>query len=184
MADLAAVPMGNVGIPLLSGIIPILTLLLAQLVLSYLTLKSEKARSIICGMPTVLIENGKIIESALKKTRCNLNDLLEQLRLHNITDVSDVEFAILETCGQISVIPKSQKRALTPEDMKVPTAYEGLPITLIMDGKINYKNLAKTDLSSDWLINYFKKKGVENIKEVFFASLDSKGKIFYQLKGK
>lgn len=182
IADLAAVPMQNAGIPLLNGIIPIFTLILAQVALSYLTLKNEFARSIVCGTPTVLIENGKILEQAMENTRCNLNDLLEQLRLNNVPNINDVEFAILETCGRISVIPKSQTRPLTPEDLKVPTSYEGLPITLIIDGKINYKNLRKTNIEPDWLKNYFKQNGVTNLKQVFFASLDSKGKIFYQLK--
>jgi uncharacterized membrane protein YcaP (DUF421 family) len=93
-----------------------------------------------------------------------------------------VEFAILETCGQISVIPKSQKRALTPEDLSLTTPYEGLPVTLVMDGKVNYKNLKKTNLDAYWLKNYFREIGVKDIKSVFIASLDSNGKIFYQLK--
>jgi uncharacterized membrane protein YcaP (DUF421 family) len=182
IADLAAVPMQNAGIPLLNGITPIFTLILAQLTLSYLTLKSEKVRSIVCGTPRILIENGKILEKEMRISRCNLNDLLEQLRLNNISNVNDVEFAILETCGQISVIPKSQKRALTPEDLSLTTPYEGLPVTLVMDGKVNYKNLKKTNLDAYWLKNYFREIGVKDIKSVFIASLDSNGKIFYQLK--
>ncbi len=182
ISELAAVPMQNTGIPILSGIIPIVTLLAAQIIMSYLAIKSQRARALICGKPTILIENGKIIESNLKKEFCNLNDLLEQLRIKNVPNISDVEYAILETNGQLSVIPKSQKRAVTPADMSVQTEYEGLPLDLIIDGQIVSKNLEKASLDEDWLRAQLAQKGLGSLKDVLFASIDTSGRLYYQQK--
>ncbi len=182
IADLAAIPMQDTGIPLLSGIIPITVLMAAQVVLSYVALKSEKARGIICGRPSVLVENGKIVEGELRRLRYNLNDLLEQLRAKDYSNLADVEFAILETNGQLSVIPKSQKRALRPEDIQIKTNYEGMPVTLVIDGKVKQENLSKVNLDEKWLRSELQKFGIKDPGEVFFASLDTVGNLFYQLK--
>lgn len=184
LSALAAIPMENTGVPLASGLFPIFTLLVAQVALSYVSLKSERARGVICGTPSVFIENGKIIEKELARIRYNINDLLEQLRAKNVPNIADVEFAILETSGELSVIPKSQKRPIVPADMNLPTTYEGLPVTLIIDGYVFSKNLAKINLNEDWLKSELQKFGVKNFKEVLFASLDTEGKLFYQVKSK
>jgi len=134
LSELAAIPMENPGIPLIYGLTPILTLLTAQVILSFISLKSERARSLICGTPNVLIENGKIMEHELQRLRYNLSDLLEQLRANNIPNVADVEFAILETSGQLSVVPKSQKRPVITEDLQLDTKYEGIPYTVKESG--------------------------------------------------
>lgn len=182
LSALAAIPMENTGVPLISGLIPILTLIVVHVALSVATLKSEKARGVICGTPSVLIENGKIIQQELSRLRYNINELMEQLRAKNMPNIADVEFAILETSGQLSVIPKSQKRPLIPEDMNLPTKYEGLPVTLIIDGHVFHKNLAKINLNEDWLRAELQKFNIRNFKDVLFASLDSEGKLFFQPK--
>ncbi|MCL6639184.1 MAG: DUF421 domain-containing protein [Firmicutes bacterium] len=184
LSALAAIPMENTGIPLLSSLFPIFTLLVAHVALSTVALKSERARGIICGTPSVLVENGKIVEKELARLRYNINDLLEQLRAKNMPNIADVEFAILETSGDLSVIPKSQKRPLVPADMNIPTVYEGLPVTLIIDGYVFHKNLAKLNLDAGWLEGELRKFGIESVKDVLFASLDTEGKLFYQLKSK
>jgi len=184
LSALAAIPMQDTGISLFTGLFPIITLLLVEVALSYLSLKSERARGIICGTPSVLIENGKIVEQELKRLRYNINDLLEQLRAKNMSNIADIEFAILETSGQLSVIPKSQKRPVVPADLNIETSYEGLPTTLVIDGCVLRQNLQKINLSIDWLKSELKKFGVEHFKEVLFASLDSNGKLFYQLKSR
>lgn len=184
ISELAAVPMQNTGIPLLAGIIPILTLLIAQILLSFVSLKSTKARGIICGKPSIMIENGKIIEANLRREMYTLNDLLEQLRIKNTPNVADVEFAILETNGQLSIIPKSQKRPLSPEDLQLPTNYEGLPLDIIIDGDIIFKNLKKANLDENWLSEELAKNGINNSKDVLFASLDTNGSLFCQKKHK
>ncbi len=181
IADIGAIPMENEAIPLLSGLVPIFALFIAELFLSYITLKNERLRRIVCGSPSIVIENGKINIRELKRLRYNLNDLLEQLRSKDIFSISDVEYAIMETGGQLNVIPKSQKRPVTPEDLNISTDYEGIPVTLIMDGQIHHNNLklAKKDLS--WLSKELEKRGLES-KKVFFASLDTKGNLEVQAK--
>lgn len=182
VSELAAIPMQNTGIPLINGIIPILTLFIAQLITSYISLKSVKARAIICGKPSILVENGRIKEEELRKEVYTLNDLLEQLRSKNMPNISDVEYAILETNGELSVIPKSGKRPVNPEDLNIQTKYEGLPLDLIIDGKVNYKNLGKAKLDIGWLETELGKFGIYNLKSVIFASLDTSGNLYYQQK--
>lgn len=180
LAELAAVPMQNTGIPLINGIIPIATLLVAQVAFSFLNLKSEKARAIICGKPSILIEGGRIVQDEFEKQRYTINDLMEQLRSKNIANIADVEFAILETSGQISVIPKSQKRPVIPEDIKIETQYEGLPVELIVDGRILSNNLKKIGLDKNWLRQELNKLGISDESQVLFSSIDTSGNIFYQ----
>ncbi len=182
ISELAAVPMQNIGIPLLNGIIPIVTLLIAQLTISFISIKSLAARSIICGKPSILIENGVINEKNLRSEMFTLNDLLEQLRIKNTLNISDVEFAILETNGQLSVIPKSQKRPANAEDLKLSTKYEGLPLDLVIDGEVIIENLEKAELDIAWLKNELMKYQIENIENALFVSLDTNGNLYYQLK--
>lgn len=182
ISELAAVPMQDTDIPLINGIIPILTLLIIQITLSLLSLKSTTARRIICGGPSILIENGKIQQSELTRLRYSISDLLEQLRLKNIPNISDVEYAILETSGKLSVIPKSQKRPVNPEDLKIETQYEGLPLTLIIDGILQHKQLQESHISEDWLRKQITQFGFSHWSQIFLASLDSTGKLFIQAK--
>ncbi|HWQ42868.1 MAG TPA: DUF421 domain-containing protein [Desulfosporosinus sp.] len=182
ISELAAIPSENIGIPLLSGVIPILALLLASLTLAWVSLKSEKARALICGTPSILIQRGKILEEELRKNRYNLSDLLEELRLKNVPNISDVEFAVLETNGQVSVFPKSQKRPAIPEDFHIKTPYEGLPLSIIMDGNLNRRNLQQSNKDLTWLNKELKKQKIDQIEDVFLASLDSSGTLFVQAK--
>ena len=182
ISDLAVVPSENVGIPLLSGIIPILVLLSASMTLAWISLKSETVRTFICGKPSIIIDRGKIIEEELTNNCYNLTDLLEELRLKNIPNLSDVEYAILENNGQLSVFPKSSKRPAIPEDFQITPAYEGLSLTLIMDGKLNTKNLKQSNHDLSWLEQELQKQAITNIEDVLIASLDSTGKLFVQTK--
>ena len=181
IAELAAIPMQDISIPLINGLIPILALLFAQLVISYASLKSERVRELVCGLPSIVIKNGKIDESELRRLRYNLNDLLEQLRSKDIPNVDDVEFAILETGGQLNVIPKSQKRPLTPEDLQISTEYEAIPITVIMDGHVQNENLTKVGHGIPWLLKQLDKQNLKP-EDVFFAYIDSLGSFHVQPK--
>jgi uncharacterized membrane protein YcaP (DUF421 family) len=182
ISELAAIPMQDTEIPLLNGIIPILTLLFIQISLSLLSLKSPLVRKIICGGPSILIENGKINEFELVRLRYSLSDLLEQLRLKSIPNIADIEYAILETSGKLSVIPKSQKRPVVPADLSLETTYEGIPVLLIVDGKLQGENMKKFNLSEAWLLTELKKFNLRSWNEVFLASLDSSGNVFLQPK--
>lgn len=184
ISELAAIPMENTGIPLLNGLIPIFVLVAAQVTLSYISLKSSKARGVICGRPSIVIEDAVINEDELRRLRYNINDLLEQLRTKDVFDISDVEFAILETSGQLSVILKSQRRPVQPEDLDIEPPFEGLPLTLIIDGRLIEENLVKANKTVGWLLDRLTQSGVKRIQDVLLASLDSRGELYYQLKDK
>lgn len=183
IADLASIPMTDTGVPISNGIIPILGLLVMHLLISLINMKSIKAREIICGKPSILIYRGKINEKALKKERFTINELEERLRGNNIFNLGDVEYAILETSGQVTVIQKPEKRNTIPEDFNIIPEYEGIPYDLIIDGKIMYKNLQIIGKDEEWL-----KKQVKNFKakpeEILVATIDGKGQFFCQKKEK
>ena len=183
IADLVTMPMTDVGIPISNGIIPILGLLLMHLIISIINIKSIKAREIICGKPRILIYRGKIDEEALKKERFTINELQERLRGNNIVNIGDVEYAILETSGQVTVIQKPDKRNTIPADFNIMPDYEGISYDLIVDGKIMGENLVKIGKDYNWL-----KREVEKFKmkphEVLLATLDGKGQLFCQKKEK
>jgi len=182
ISELAAIPMQNTGVPILNGLVPIFVLFAAEVTLSYIALKSEKARGVICGKPSILIANARINEEEMRRLRFNINELLEELRLKDVTDISDVEYAILETGGQLSVILKSQKRPVEPADLGIATPYEGLSTTVVIDGVVIPENLKKVFLSIDWLKAELSKDGVRRLSDVFFASVNPQGELFYQLK--
>lgn len=182
ISELASIPMQNTGIPLINGLIPIFVLVTAEIILSYVSLKSERARGVVCGKPSVVIQNARILEPELQRLRLNINDLLEQLRQKGVADVADVEYAILETSGQLSLILKSSKRPLQPQDMDIWPAYEGLPVTLIMDGRVIEENLADANRDLAWLERELSKSGVGSCQDIFFATLDSRGQLYYQVK--
>lgn len=182
ISELASVPMQNTGIPLINGIIPILTMLAAQITISFIALKSVRARTIICGKASLLISAGKINESVFRNELYTINDLLEQLRSKDIYNIADVEYAILETNGQLSVVPKASKRNVTPEDLNISVKYEAPAIDLIIDGSLISKNLKRVDLDKAMLETELNKLGISKIEDVFFASIDSERKLFCQIK--
>ena len=118
ISDLASIPMQDTGIPIFSGVIPIFTLVVMELLLSQLSLKSKKFRRVMTGKPNVIIHNGKILKEEMRKIRFNMDDLNEQLRIQGYTGISDINFAILETNGQLSIIPKAKKKQATAEDIE------------------------------------------------------------------
>ena len=182
IADLASIPMTEIGIPISNGIVPILGLLLMHLIISVINLKSVKAREIICGKPSILIYRGRIDEKVLRKERFTINELQERLRASNVVNISDVEYAILETSGQVTVIQKPNKRNTIPEDFNIMPEYEGIPYDLVVDGKIMEDNLQKLGKDYNWLkkeVNKFK----INPQDALLVTIDGRGQIFCQEKG-
>ncbi len=182
IADLAAIPMGNVGIPLLAGIIPILTLFIAEAILSYVALKSQFARRILSGKPSIIVAKGKIIEKELNKQRFSVDDLIEQLRIKNISSIEDVEYAILETGGDLSVILKTPKKPVIREDLKVNAKYEGLPTTIVIDGALIKENLSIAGINENWLQKQLRNNKISSKKDILFAFITSDKTFKYQLK--
>lgn len=181
IADLATIPMTDTGIPIGNGIIPILGLLVMHLLISLINLKSTKLREIICGKPRILIYRGEIQEKAMIKERFTINELQERIRSQNIVNLGDVEYAILETSGQITVIEKPNKRHTIPEDFGIVPEYEGIPYDLVVDGKIMYKNLEKIGKNYNWLKKEVNKFNF-NPEDALVVTLDGKGQIFCQKK--
>ena len=179
IADLATIPMTETGIPISNGIVAILGLLLMHLIISMLNIKSTKAREVICGKPTILIYRGKIVQKALKKERFTINELEERLRGNNIFNIGDVEYAILETSGQVTVIPKPNKRNTIAEDFNIEPKYEGIPYDLIVDGKVMYKNLEKLGKNYVWLQKQTEKFGIKP-EEALIATIDGDNQFFCQ----
>ena len=181
IADLATIPMSSPGIPISNGIIPILGLLVMHLLISLINMKSVTMRKIICGKPSILIYRGKIQEDAMKKERFTINELQERLRDKDIVNIGDVEYAILETSGQISVIFKPNKRNTTPEDFNIMPEYEGISYDLVVDGKIMKDNLKILGKDYDWLNQEIGKFGFKP-NETLIATLDGRGNFFCQKK--
>lgn len=185
ISDLASVPMQSIDIPILSGIIPVLTLIIAEVLMSYLSLKSKSIRKFISGEPSIVVYDGVIKEKELAKLRFNINDLLGELRLNGCYDISDVAVAVIETSGKLSVIPKDRARGVTVEDMNIKNPrHEGLPCILISDGTINSGEIARSQKSETWLTEELKKQGIDSIKQVFIASLDAEGELYIQRKNR
>jgi len=182
ISDLATFPMEDIRIPILHAVIPIITLLFLQVSTSYIELKSERARRILTGTPSILIKNGKIDIAELRYQRFNINDLLEELRLKGYFNLSDIQYAILETSGELSILPRTGQSNATKDDLNVNITQESLPIPLIMDGNINYKNLTLLDKDELWLNNILKRHRILSAGDVFIGMLDSKNKFYYQLK--
>lgn len=184
IAELAALPMENPDVTLVDGLVPILTLTVAEIVVSYATLKSESLRSLLTGSPSIIIRGGELIESEMRRVRYNLSDLMLQLRLKGVSNIADVEVAILETNGELSVILKSQYRPVVPADLDIETEYEGLPLILIVDGVVNQFNLKQAGVNSDWLTARLKERGIDSTTDVLVASLDTVGRLFIQRKNR
>lgn len=182
ISELASSPMETVEKPFINGVVPIFTLVFLQLVISMLTLKFQKARVIVCGRPSILIEKGKILDKELKSLRININDLVEQLRIKNYHRIEDIEYAILETNGELSVIPVSEKQPLTPADMSINVSKEYLPISVILDGKFQQKNYKAANIDQNWLELELKNKGITNLKDIIYATVDDKKNLRVFLK--
>lgn len=183
ISDLASVPMQDIDLPLVWGILPVLTLIVTEVLLSFWSLKSKKAREILTGKPSIVIYDGKIIESELSRLRFNLNDLLSELRLNNCHDISEVAAAIIETSGKLSVIKHPGAAGATVDDLSgTKPQQEGLPCIIVTDGSLDEAELKRAKRSEAWLKSELSKKGINNIKDVLLVSLNAEGEIYIQKK--
>ena len=175
ISDLAAVPMQDFGIPLLSGLLPILTLLALSLLLSQLSLRSLRLRALICGTPTVLIRGGKLQQDAMRKNRFTIDELMEELREQGVTRIEDVKYAVLENSGQLSVLPWAKAKPPTAEDLGLTLEEDSLPTVLINDGRVLRNNLRLCGRDEVWLQKILKQEHCTT-KEVFLLTVDENGK--------
>jgi uncharacterized membrane protein YcaP (DUF421 family) len=184
IANLASVPMAEMGIPILNGIVPILTLLLAHVGLTLLSLKNKTAQRLICGTPTIIISKGYILEAAMRSAGYSFSDLMEQLRVNGYFSLSDVEYAILETSGQISVIPKGHVKPVVARDLNLQAQPDPLPWSIIVDGSVQYDELRKSGRDMQWLKAQLAGLGFFDTARVLYASVDEAGQFFAQGKAK
>jgi len=158
-------------------------LAILTVILSYSTLKSLKIRKIVEGEPVIVIQNGKILEKNMLKLRYNLDQLEIQLRDKGIFDLSEVEFAILEPTGRLSVLKKTPFLPVTPKDLNLSTTYKGLATEIIKDGDILEQNLKQNNLDFAWLYNHLRRMKVNDVSKVMLALLNTDGSLYVDLKG-
>ena len=179
LSDLATVPMQDFGIPLLAGVIPILTLLSLSMLMSQLSLQSLRFRHLVCGTPTVLIRQGVIQQEAMRKNRYTLDELLEELREQGYSDLSEVKYAILENSGQLSILPWARCAPITPAQLGIKVEDDTvLPCVLISDGTLLRQHLAACGKDDAWLKKTLAGKGLSSPAQVFLLTLDETGRIF------
>lgn len=184
MAELAAIPIESLDIPLLNGAAAIITLLFLEVSLSFLSMKSQKFNDLLNGKPSILIDRGNINDKELKDQRITIDDLVEQLRLKNYPSVSDVDYAVLEANGDLSVIPKPEKAPLTPEDMGISAASEVMPMILISDGTLFKRNLKFLGKEESYLKKELSKAKITDYSQVFLCFFDEKKQLHVYPKGK
>ncbi|MEG0779540.1 MAG: DUF421 domain-containing protein [Oscillospiraceae bacterium] len=178
LSDLVTVPMQDFGVPLLSGVIPMLVLLSLSMLSSFFSLKSLRFRALVCGKPTVLIADGKLNQSAMRRNRFTLDELLEELRGQGFSDLTAIKYAILENSGQLSLLPYAPQAPLTPAQMQQPVADDVfLPVLLIGDGRVLSQNLAGCGKDMVWLETQLADRHLRSPADVFLLSLDQGGKV-------
>ncbi len=183
IADLASIPMQNSGIPLLSGLVPILTVLGLELVLSGFAMGSVKFRRLMCGKPVILIENGKPLQENMRAARITLDELTSHLRQKDVLDMTTVQYAILETDGNLSVFPFPKDVPATARDAGIRAKKQYIPITIIEDGFFSSENLQKSGKDEVWLNKVLREHGTD-ISGTFLLTVDGAGHINWIGKGK
>lgn len=178
VANLASIPMQDSGIPLFSGVVPILTVLGMELILAALSLRSIKLRQLLCGKPVILIENGRILQENLRKTRINLDELSGHLREKDVLDIRSVQFAILETNGNLSVFPYPAERPATAKEAGVQAARQYLPVTVISDGHLLEENLEKAGKNRAWVDRVLEERRAD-LSSTWLLTVDGGDKIVF-----
>ena len=178
VANLASIPMQDAAIPLYSGFLPIVVVLGLELVLSSLSLKSQKLRQLLCGKPVILIDNGKILQNNLRRTRVTLDELTGHLREKDVLDIEAVQFAILETNGTLSVFPYPKEKPASARDAGIQARKQYLPITLISDGQVMEKNLLLAKKDRRWLEKTLRQRQAE-IADTWLLTVDGADRVCF-----
>ena len=163
-------------------VIALITLTVLTIVSGLITLKNNKLRKLIDSEPVTMIANGKILTENMKRTRINLSQLQMLLRKKNAFNIADVEFALMETDGKLSVLLKSQEQPLTASELNIATSYKGLTADLIIDGEIQAENLERVNLNESWLREQLQIKGIDKINDIFYAGLDTTGNLYISIQ--
>lgn len=182
LSDLASLPMQDTRLPLLLGIVPIITLLFVKILISEIQQHSRLFEKILDGTPSIIISDGEINLEMMKKQRLTMNDILEELRSAGYLDISDIQYAIIETNGTISIIPKSACDTVKRKDLKIKESESKIPIVLFEDGHLNKKALQGMNKDEKWLDEKLKSLNYPPRDKLFLVMIDSNGKLFIQRK--
>lgn len=184
ISEMATIGVQDNDQPLLHSLLPIITITVLQISIALVNMKNKAFRQLVCGRPTFVISGGEILEEEMRRLRLNINDLLEQLRYKGYFDVADVEYALMETNGQLSVMPRADKRPMQPADMALYVKNEQPALTLIADGEIERAHLRLAGVDEAWLTKKLAAYSIVDAGEVFFMSIDAQQHIFCQLKSR
>ncbi len=184
VADLATIPMSEISIPILHGLIPMFSIVILHFFICFISQKSMRARYIISGRPSIIINPNGIDFKELKKLNMNLDDLIEALRGNDIFEIDTVAYAILETNGKLCTVLKPEFSPVTREDMKLKSKEFHLPVNVIMDGKLMIENMSLLNIDRDYIDKILKKANEKNIKHILLLTMDANGKVFLQPKYK
>lgn len=179
IADLAAIPLQDVGIPLLNGLVPILILFCCEVIISGVTLKNIRLRALFFGKPSLLIVRGKIDQREMRRNRFTVDELMEELRSQGTMDISQIEYAILETGGQLNVIPFPAERPVTAAQMGLDAGPGGYPVIIVSDGRVLEANLRHAGRDLAWLEKQLKARGQADAKGVFLMTVNNAGQVYY-----
>ena len=182
VSELAAIPMQDSGLPLVSGLIPIIVLICAEILLSYFCLKSIGLRRILGGKPCIVIRRGKIDREKLKDMRVTTDEVLQELRLNNIEKLSDIKYGIIETNGRMSFVFYPKAKPLNAGMLSLSPLDTGIPLVIISDGKFILENLKKLNQTTDWAEKQVRKQHILSVQDVFLMTLDESGNQFIQAK--
>lgn len=182
LSDLAAVPMQDFGLPLLYGVVPIITLLCLTMILSVITMRSAKLRAILCGKPSIVVQDGKLHQREMRKVRMTVDELLEELRLQGVTDITSVKYAILETSGQLSILLFEDYQPATPKHLSLQVETAELPVVVINDGRVMDDNLTWLGYERKWLMEQLRQRKISAPSQVFLLTADHTGVVYFEAK--
>ena len=182
IADLATIPMADVSIPLVNGIVPLMVLAILHFIITFISCKWLRSREFFNGRPVVLVDENGFVEDALKKLNVNINDIVEACRYAGYVNLADVQYVIMETNGNISIIPNSDNTPVTREDLKIKEDEPTLPSVIISDGKFSSENMKIMGLEKEKVESFLKNHNA-SIKDVIIMSYTQEGEILLQIRG-
>ena len=182
IADLACIPMAELSVPLVHGIVPIVTLMILHFLICFFARKLQFVRYILTGRPAIVINPNGINYKELKELNMTLDDLIELMRGCNVFKIEEIAYAIIETNGNLCVIKKASKETITRDDLKVKVSQSSLPINIIMDGRLMNENMRLSGIDKKFIDDCIAKANIKNIREVLIMTLDNNGEVFIQSK--
>ena len=182
IADLASHPLQDIGIPMINGLVPIVTLFCCEVLISGMTMKNIRLRALFFGKPSMLVEKGKILQNEMRKNRFTTDELMEELRNQGYLDIGSVEYAVLETDGRLSVIPYPSEAPVKPSQLKLEAEDTGYPVVVISDGHVIRSNLRLVGRDMNWLKKRLDALGVKDAEQVFLMTVNSAGQVYYAPK--